>query len=224
MSVGFKQLSLTRILTWAHFRDRVLEAVGVQTEHPLAKVKASKFAQTGNSAAIGQKARHSVSGVLRPAKQVNTFETDSVCSDELLEAVTPGTGIVQGANMTEIMMQLQKLYMWMSETFSALDLQNINAISIATDGHIIRQAFVRGDLEQLWHALVSEADAAQEINPDRFMKVFVKWMGIEDTWAAMTGLQRSRSRMIAAGALSMSLMLFLTVNSDNQVFQNWQEC
>lgn len=165
-----------------------------------------------------------MSGVLRPAKQVNTFETDSVCSDELLEAVTPGTGIVQGANMTEIMMQLQKLYMWMSETFSALDLQNINAISIATDGHIIRQAFVCGDLEQLWHALVSEADAAQEINPDRFMKVFVKWMGIEDTWAAMTGLQRSRSRMIAAGALSMSLMLFLTVNSDNQVFQNWQEC
>lgn len=207
LCAGFRQLSLTKILTWTHFRDKILEQGEQQTQHAfpwqLPGRQLLKPELLGPTSGL-QKRWHSLAGVLTTSKRMlsdrSRRSTDSSSSDECGQGTAANHGSADGVDVVQIVKQLKLLYQWMFEAFSALDVQNMNAINIAMDGPIIRNALASGDLEQLWQALISEANAVQEIDVDKFMKVFVKWVGIEDTWAVVAGLKRSRSRMMA-GAL-----------------------
>lgn len=203
LCAGFRQLSLTKLVTWPHFRDRVLEQGLEQARHPFPKLPGRKWLEPelSGSTSAPQKHWHSLAGVLTNSKRMLSGRTrrsrDSSSSDECEQHTVANND----AHIVRIVKQLHLMYQWMFETFSALDLHRIDAINIAMDGPIIRKALASGDLEQLWQALIDEADASQEVDIDKFMKVFVKWVGIEDTWAVIAGLQRSRTRMMAGAMI-----------------------
>eukprot|EP00892_Ulva_mutabilis_P004198 jgi/Ulvmu1/214/UM001_0218.1 len=196
---GFRQLSLIKIVTWTYFRDQVATA-GTTTVTLPGQSDTYKLliARSG-----GVKSPKSVLSILRSSKLTrgnpDSRHRSSSSSDESVP-------VDHGSNdqVSKVVVQLKHMYTWMAEVFFALDLQCMGSINIATDGTIIHKALADGGLEQLWHSLVSEADASHEVSPGRFMRVFFKWMGIEDDWAVMAGHQRSRSAMILEDEMDTS--------------------
>ena len=145
------------------------------------------------------KSRHGVATMLRSPGRLRQNSNDTNAENISSEHSSVDVSGRNDVRENNVVSQLKQLYIWMSEAFSTLDLQNINCINLATDGPVIQKALATCGLEQLWRALVSEADSSQEVGPGKFGRVFFKWLGIEDDWAVMAGLQRSRSRAFMQG-------------------------
>lgn len=92
-----------------------------------------------------------------------------------------------------VILRLNTLYTWMTEAFSVLDPDGAGYVCMSTRGRLIREALTRAGLEKLWDSLLSARGEDGRVTEEGFMGVYLKWMGLNDAWAIVEGLQRSRS-------------------------------
>lgn len=102
-----------------------------------------------------------------------------------------------------IVLRLNTLYTWIAEAFAALDLDDAGVIQVASNGDFLQQSLAGAGLEQMWTMLDSETHNEQDITQDTFRIVYLRWMGLSDSWAVTEGLQRSRGVEVS-GVLSLT--------------------
>jgi hypothetical protein len=80
--------------------------------------------------------------------------------------------------------QLRIIYSWMWSTFAALDLGSKGVINLSDDGASISKGLCDGGLKHLWTIMVELCGSADTITPEKFVSIFLAWMGIDEAFEA----------------------------------------
>lgn len=186
VDAGVLRLSLPNFITWPHFRDCVITRSRKMTrskgplsgrQHQVpgslsgqARQLSKKASRVDRNSRLSVDASHTLS---QPQKssfcsrlpELDAEEDDASFSDPLHE---------------EILSRLIELYQVVKDTFDVLDVDHTGIIDIS-NALQVQKALSGGGLGQLWSVLASSADLNAEITMDSFLKVFLKWAGVDES-------------------------------------------
>eukprot|EP00892_Ulva_mutabilis_P004253 jgi/Ulvmu1/219/UM001_0223.1 len=188
-TIGVRQLSITRLITWPYFCDQIRKQANV---HVLRNAMAS---QTGSNKTSTKSTRAS-SKWWRSRRSSRWTDNVARVNSRRIVPLSPSSGSFHGLGdgdpIQTVVLRLNTLYVWITEAFSAMDLDEAGCISLAAYGSVIQKALTGAGLEQMWSILASESPE-HSINEDAFRHVYMQWMGFSDSWAVTEGIQTSRA-------------------------------
>jgi hypothetical protein len=116
-------------------------------------------------------------------------------------------GVIE--NPTGIMDNIVTVFEWARTTFDALDLQGRDVIDLAESGAVIFKALTGMGLSRLWTSLSAEMEGGTDVMRDDFTKIFLEWMGIDQSFEAQDGGTPSGLRPIIFMARTVPVFEFV---------------
>lgn len=197
MCAGQIELSLPSLIAWPYFRQAVQnrcsrisnsKASSRRWAQASRKISGSGRQLRGANATTVDSSRRSSDWGTRPtAASISQSRSNSPswnASSGLLGTSDEDDDDSDEPANEAVLAKLRELYDLMKATFFALDSDQTGHIDMVNGTAMIQKSLASAGLGALWTVMMSQADANAELTYDAFVKVFLKWAGVDESWAA----------------------------------------